>query len=266
MELTNEQKLLRDADILYNSGCCLHTVTTQLLQHSSEYGSKLNYNDLFVYIRSRVHKHDLKEVSHGPMRSVADINSFFDPPPAPPPAPTGPVIPKQRTKAQIEEDKEKHKLNLKKFKEGEKERKRALENLLSSNFQLALQFLEDFKINCEHAQEPKGITRRLQYIFGPSREWRVQQSAIKFIHSKLDRNAFRDYILKNDLGYERSYSLTFEEPKQNFITELYLRMYSRTTHCHRCNKTLSHSIKGECHACNWIKCRCGACGCNYRRR
>ena len=37
----------------------------------------------------------------------------------------------------------------------------------------------------------------------------------------------------------------------------------RVTHCYDCKQPLDNSIDIECVACNWILCKCGACGCGY---
>ena len=37
----------------------------------------------------------------------------------------------------------------------------------------------------------------------------------------------------------------------------------RITHCYNCKKPLNNSSDNECKKCGWIKCSCGACGCNY---
>lgn len=39
----------------------------------------------------------------------------------------------------------------------------------------------------------------------------------------------------------------------------------RTTGCYSCKGHLDNKIDIECVACNWIICRCGACGCGYSR-
>jgi hypothetical protein len=40
----------------------------------------------------------------------------------------------------------------------------------------------------------------------------------------------------------------------------------RATHCWDCKDTLDSSMDLECKACNWILCKCGACGCGYAKR
>lgn len=37
----------------------------------------------------------------------------------------------------------------------------------------------------------------------------------------------------------------------------------RITHCYSCKQRLDNSIDIECVSCNWILCKCGACGCGY---
>lgn len=37
----------------------------------------------------------------------------------------------------------------------------------------------------------------------------------------------------------------------------------RATHCYACKAELDTTVDFECVACDWILCRCGACGCGY---
>lgn len=39
----------------------------------------------------------------------------------------------------------------------------------------------------------------------------------------------------------------------------------RVTHCYSCKSDLDSSVDVACASCNWILCRCGACGCAYGR-
>jgi hypothetical protein len=38
----------------------------------------------------------------------------------------------------------------------------------------------------------------------------------------------------------------------------------RVTHCYSCRERLDNSVDIECVSCNWILCKCGACGCGYQ--
>jgi hypothetical protein len=42
--------------------------------------------------------------------------------------------------------------------------------------------------------------------------------------------------------------------------------FKRVTKCYSCGKPLDNSVELECVACNWILCKCGACGCGYVKR
>jgi len=42
-----------------------------------------------------------------------------------------------------------------------------------------------------------------------------------------------------------------------------LSLQKRITHCYRCKRNLDSRAFDICSKCNWIKCTCGACGCNY---
>ena len=39
----------------------------------------------------------------------------------------------------------------------------------------------------------------------------------------------------------------------------------RQTHCHKCKKNLDSVNFSICKKCSWIRCQCGACGCNYKK-
>ncbi|WP_133300540.1 hypothetical protein [Seongchinamella sediminis] len=39
----------------------------------------------------------------------------------------------------------------------------------------------------------------------------------------------------------------------------------RVTHCWSCTRDLDSTIDLECCSCGWILCRCGACGCGYKK-
>jgi hypothetical protein len=38
----------------------------------------------------------------------------------------------------------------------------------------------------------------------------------------------------------------------------------RIANCFNCKRTLSSNRNNKCISCNWMKCLCGACGCNYK--
>lgn len=40
----------------------------------------------------------------------------------------------------------------------------------------------------------------------------------------------------------------------------------RSTHCYRCKLPLDSVDFTQCPECQWLRCECGACGCEYRRR
>jgi len=35
--------------------------------------------------------------------------------------------------------------------------------------------------------------------------------------------------------------------------------------CHSCREMVSHKTHSRCETCEWYKCECGSCGCNYKR-
>jgi tetratricopeptide (TPR) repeat protein len=45
-----------------------------------------------------------------------------------------------------------------------------------------------------------------------------------------------------------------------------LRTNARFTHCYACKKDLNSTDFSLCKACGWIRCSCGACGCEYHSR
>jgi len=42
-----------------------------------------------------------------------------------------------------------------------------------------------------------------------------------------------------------------------------LPLLNRKTHCHGCGATLEAWTSPICLRCNWMKCTCGSCGCNW---
>jgi len=46
--------------------------------------------------------------------------------------------------------------------------------------------------------------------------------------------------------------------------EFYLSLRRRYTHCFGCKRSLNSLDFSVCGRCRWIKCGCGACGCNFR--
>ena len=40
----------------------------------------------------------------------------------------------------------------------------------------------------------------------------------------------------------------------------------RTPKCNGCRRLLNSMDDPKCRVCGWLLCRCGACGCGYRRR
>jgi hypothetical protein len=39
----------------------------------------------------------------------------------------------------------------------------------------------------------------------------------------------------------------------------------RITHCFICKSTLKSTVNNKCFRCGWLKCKCGACGCKFKR-
>ena len=39
----------------------------------------------------------------------------------------------------------------------------------------------------------------------------------------------------------------------------------RISFCWKCNNRVDNELRDECGKCGWIKCKCGACGCGYKR-
>ena len=50
----------------------------------------------------------------------------------------------------------------------------------------------------------------------------------------------------------------FAEP-----VEFYLSLRRRYTHCFSCKRSLNSIDFAVCDRCHWIRCACGACGCNF---
>jgi hypothetical protein len=47
--------------------------------------------------------------------------------------------------------------------------------------------------------------------------------------------------------------------------DAYFDMRGRFTHCYGCKRDLNSIDFSLCDLCRWIRCECGACGCNYQR-
>lgn len=73
---------------------------------------------------------------------------------------------------------------------------------------------------------------------------------------------------------ERTRNLTIERHKndlKNLGKEYRGVRFKRTdikhriTHCYNCKESLNNLMDIECISCNWIICKCGACGCGYHK-
>lgn len=47
------------------------------------------------------------------------------------------------------------------------------------------------------------------------------------------------------------------------LAEWYLSLRRRYTHCFCCKRSLNSLDFAVCGRCRWIRCACGACGCNF---
>ena len=61
---------------------------------------------------------------------------------------------------------------------------------------------------------------------------------------------------------ETSEAFKTQEPKEKAAN---FSHSSRITHCFNCKCTLNSSVDNKCWWCGWLKCKCSACGCNYKR-
>ncbi|PFN77603.1 hypothetical protein COJ85_32050 [Bacillus sp. AFS076308] len=52
--------------------------------------------------------------------------------------------------------------------------------------------------------------------------------------------------------------------KINTLNPKKTRKKPREDHCFGCKKPLSENIDRICSVCGWMKCKCSACGCNYK--
>lgn len=51
----------------------------------------------------------------------------------------------------------------------------------------------------------------------------------------------------------------------SFETRDFSFKFERITHCFNCKSILTSSVNNKCFSCNWLKCQCGSCGCNFGR-
>lgn len=73
-----------------------------------------------------------------------------------------------------------------------------------------------------------------------------------------DKLLFKYYVIKSG-----NYWRLLNGGYINYIAQIYKSLRLRNTHCFNCYKNLNSLTGDECSACNWIRCNCGSCGCNY---
>ncbi|MGJ8644159.1 MAG: hypothetical protein ACSHX9_12185 [Luteolibacter sp.] len=89
-----------------------------------------------------------------------------------------------------------------------------------------------------------------------------------------EKNSFRSEVIKiatdildslisRDDHYRYIREKRIEACPSDFTVQIYSKRYHRVAHCFRCKNELVSSISNECMSCRWIRCICGACGCNY---
>ena len=98
-------------------------------------------------------------------------------------------------------------------------------------------------------------------------DWLKEETV--YYHNRLTREA-------EELKKRQALNLTLEEIHKERLVKMgkeYRGVRSankdnlrrRFANCYSCKKNLDNSVDIECVACDWILCKCGACGCGYLR-
>jgi hypothetical protein len=98
-------------------------------------------------------------------------------------------------------------------------------------------------------------------VFDPQSQVDVPPNRVRLYVRDQERMAtFATDVVRERLSEaaagERAEELT--EP-----AEFYLSLRRRFTHCFGCKRSLSSLDFAVCGRCRWIRCACGACGCNF---
>lgn len=142
------------------------------------------------------------------------------------------------------------------------QKERAREETLQRNYTEALDFLEHFGISYPKENTNiifKSILSFAHKIFG---EWEKIDPRIKIIKIAEECSANYSDSISRDKRREYIILKGLRDKPDNLIHKLYLKRF-RETRCFSCKTPLKTKFDNECLRCNWIKCKCGSCGCNY---
>ena len=107
-----------------------------------------------------------------------------------------------------------------------------------------------------------GYHRKLGFVvFDPRSQVLVPDDKVRlFVVAEGRMATFIRELVKP--GIERSEERVLEQAVDDYLST---RLQRRVTHCYGCKTDLNSIDFTLCSSCHWIRCTCGACGCEYDR-
>ena len=258
MILTNEDKLKHDVIALYSCGWCLDYITNEVLLHSDEYGTSLNYQELIAYVKNATENESLNSSQSGvkvfnTIRQINNANGYKH----------------VHSTTVFSEDcgvNEIHDADMQRINNRQQED-------LELEYVLAKTLLNSLNVKYEALTHKTGLFHRIiSSIYSlfdhRDRVIRDRDRAIRHRDRVIEIARKHLYLMGHDelLDYIIKHRHEFAVSESNFICAHYVRKYWRIrhTHCFRCIRDLVTSFFNICNSCGWIRCACGACGCTYR--
>jgi hypothetical protein len=99
-------------------------------------------------------------------------------------------------------------------------------------------------------------------IYDPRAQVAVPDDKVRlYVCSERRTATFLKTIVRDRLAQGASASENVEMLQG--AVEVYSALRGRFTHCYSCKRNLNSIEFQLCDACGWIRCECGACGCDY---
>jgi hypothetical protein len=118
------------------------------------------------------------------------------------------------------------------------------------------QFLRDGAEVWVGVHKTKGIL-----LYDPGAQVDVATGRVRlYVYPEQRMATFSSVVVRK--GFIRGDAET-EAVSFNEAVDFYLNLRCRFTLCHGCQRDLNSIDFDLCGVCRWIKCKCGACGCNY---
>lgn len=89
----------------------------------------------------------------------------------------------------------------------------------------------------------------------PNKQGLIQVAFDNEFESLVKKETVMHYYMELELS-------RFQEVHFSELEKLTSESKSRMPHCHSCKKQLNSNTHSKCQ-CNWLKCDCGSCGCDY---